>query len=69
MRRKPWFLVLLMLTLLVNFLPVNSRAEGTFYQPLENADMDYYDASSHWSFCTEYGNRTLLYLLGSGLWR
>ncbi len=50
MRRKPWFLVLLVLTLLVNFLPVNSRAEGAFYQSLENADMDYYDASSRWSF-------------------
>ncbi len=50
MKRKPWFPVLLILVLLTNFVPANSFAEGTFYQPLDHADMNYHDASSQWSF-------------------
>ncbi len=50
MKRRHWLLALLVLTLLVNCFPVYGDAEDAFYQPLENADVDYHDASSRWSF-------------------
>ncbi len=50
MKRKQNLFALLLLAFCLTLASVASGETNTFYQPSENAEMDYSDASSRWSF-------------------
>ncbi len=68
MKRKQNLFALLLLAFCLTLASVASGETNTFYQPSENAEMDYSDASSRWSFtrCLETNHYYIFWEPGFG---